>query len=142
MPTRRQLVATSAVVLAAPTISRAQDTPGVTATEIRIGSTNSLSGPLSAYSVISRSNAAVFKRVNDQGGINGRKLTFIVYDDGFQPPKTLEQARRLIEQDRVAFLFNTLGTPTNSAIHRYVNQRKVPHLFLATGADKWANPKE
>jgi branched-chain amino acid transport system substrate-binding protein len=142
MPTRRQLVATSAIVLAAPTISRAQDTPGVTATEIRIGSTNSLSGPLSAYSVISRSNAAVFKRVNDQGGINGRKLTFIVYDDGFQPPKTLEQARRLIEQDRVAFLFNTLGTPTNSAIHRYVNQRKVPHLFLATGADKWANPKE
>jgi branched-chain amino acid transport system substrate-binding protein len=95
MLTRRQLVAASAAVLAAPAIGRAQDTPGVTATEIRIGSTNSLSGPLSAYSVISRSNAAMFKRVNDQGGINGRKVTFIVYDDGFQPPKTLEQARRI-----------------------------------------------
>src|SRR4051794_7887416 len=142
MLNRRQLVAASAAVLAAPAVGRAQDMPGVTATEIRIGSTNSLSGPLSAYSVISRSNAAMFKRVNDQGGINGRKIAFIVYDDGFQPPKTLEQARRLIEQDKVAFLFNTLGTPTNSAIHRYMNQRKIPHLFLATGADKWANPKE
>jgi branched-chain amino acid transport system substrate-binding protein len=123
-------------------VTRAQGTPGVSATEIRIGSTNALSGPLSAYSVISRCTAAMFKRVNDEGGINGRKITFIVYDDGFQPPKTLEQARRLIEQDKVAFLFNTLGTPTNSAVQRYVNQRKIPHLFLATGADKWANPRE
>ena len=114
----------------------------MTATEIRIGSTNSLSGPLSSYSVISRCTAAMFKRQNDEGGIAGRKISFTVYDDGFQPPKTLEQARRLIEQDKVAFLFNTLGTATNSAIQRYVNARKVPHLFLATGADKWANPQE
>lgn len=139
---RRQLLVVSVATLTAPAIVRAQDTPGVTATEIRIGSTNALSGALSAYSVISRCTAAMFKQVNDGGGINGRKINFIVYDDGFQPPKTLEQVRRLIEQDRIAFLFNTLGTPTNNAIQRYVNQRKVPHLFLATGADKWANPQE
>ena len=132
----------TAGALVAPAVARAQETPGVTATEIRIGSTNSLSGPLSSYSVISRCTAAMFKRHNDEGGIAGRKINFIVYDDGFQPPKTLEQARRLIEQDKVAFLFNTLGTATNSAIQRYVNARKVPHLFLATGADKWANPQE
>jgi branched-chain amino acid transport system substrate-binding protein len=114
----------------------------VTATELRIGSTNALSGPLSSYSVISRCTTAMFRRLNDEGGVGGRKVNFIVYDDGFQPPKTLEQTRRLIEQDRVAFLFNQLGTATNSAIQRYVNQRKIPHLFLATGADKWANPQE
>ncbi len=131
----------TAGALTAPALARAQEAPGITATEIRIGSTNSLSGPLSSYSVISRCTAAMFKRANDEGGIAGRKITFIVYDDGFQPPKTLEQARRLIEQDRVAFLFNTLGTATNSAIQRYVNQRKVPHLFLATGAGKWADPQ-
>ena len=136
---RRHLIAAA---LAAPGIARAQEAPGVTATEIRIGSTNSLSGPLSSYSVISRCTAAMFKRQNDEGGIAGRKISFTVYDDGFQPPKTLEQVRRLIEQDKVAFLFNTLGTATNSAIQRYVNARKVPHLFLATGADKWANPQE
>ena len=136
---RRHLIAAA---LAAPAVARAQETPGVTATEIRIGSTNSLSGPLSSYSVISRCTAAMFKRQNDAGGIAGRQISFTVYDDGFQPPKTLEQVRRLIEQDKVAFLFNTLGTATNSAIQRYVNARKVPHLFLATGADKWANPQE
>jgi branched-chain amino acid transport system substrate-binding protein len=114
----------------------------VTANEIRIGSTNALSGPLSSYSVISRCTAAMFRRLNEEGGIAGRKVAFIVYDDGFQPPKTVEQVRRLVEQDKVAFLFNNLGTATNSAIHRYVNQRKIPHLFLATGADKWANPQE
>ena len=142
MLNRRQMLAATTATLAAPRIARAQETPGVTASEIRIGSTNALSGPVSAYSVISRCTAAMFKRVNDEGGINGRKINFIVYDDGYQPPKTLEQVRRLIEQDRAAFLFNTLGTPTNNAIHRYVNQRKIPHLFLATGADKWANPQE
>ncbi len=143
MPQRRHLLlATGAALLARPGIAPAQDAPGVTATEIRIGSTNALSGPLSSYSVISRCNAAMFKRLNDEGGVGGRKINFIVYDDGFQPPKTLEQTRRLVEQDRVAFLFNNLGTATNSAIQRYVNQRKIPHLFLATGADKWANPQE
>jgi branched-chain amino acid transport system substrate-binding protein len=139
---RRSLLAGAAGVLAAPNIAPAQEAPGVTANEIRIGSTNALSGPVSSYSVISRCLSAMFKRLNDEGGVNGRKVNFIVYDDGYAPPKTLEQTRRLVEQDRVAFLFNQLGTPTNSAIHRYVNQRKVPHLFLATGADKWSNPRE
>jgi branched-chain amino acid transport system substrate-binding protein len=143
--TRRTLLAGAtigAAGLAMPNIAPAQETPGVTANEIRIGSTNALSGPVSAYSVISRCLEAMFQRLNEQGGVGGRRIRFIVYDDGYQPPRTLEQTRRLVEQDRVAFLFNQLGTPTNSAIHRYVNQRRIPHLFLATGADKWANPKE
>jgi branched-chain amino acid transport system substrate-binding protein len=143
--TRRSLLAGAALGagLAAPRLAPAQESPGVTATEIRIGSTNALSGPVSSYSIISRALSGMFKRLNDEGGgVGGRKVNFIVYDDGYQPPRCLEQTRRLVEQDRVAFLFNQLGTPTNSAIHRYVNQRKVPHLFLATGADKWANPRE
>ena len=140
--TRRILLAGGAGVLAAPNIAPAQQAPGVTATEILIGSTNSLSGPASAYSVISTCLESMFRRLNDEGGVGGRRVRFIVYDDGYQPPRTLEQTRRLVEQDRVAFLFNQLGTPTNNAVHRYVNQRRVPHLFLATGADKWANPRE
>jgi branched-chain amino acid transport system substrate-binding protein len=142
MTTRRSLILASGAVLATPRLVAAQEAPGVTATEIRIGSTNALSGPASAYSVITKCLTAMFQRLNDQGGVGGRKITFIAYDDAYQPPRTLEQTRRLVEQDKVAFLFNQLGTPTNSAIHRYVNQRKIPHLFLATGADKWANPKE
>lgn len=139
---RRILLAAGTGTLAAPRIAAAQQAPGVTANEIRIGSTNALSGPASAYSVISRSLEAMFKRLNDNGGVAGRRVNFIVYDDAYQPPRTLEQTRRLVEQDRVAFTFNQLGTPTNSAVHRYMNQRRVPHLFLATGADKWANPRE
>jgi branched-chain amino acid transport system substrate-binding protein len=142
MLNRRQLLAASAATLAVPAIARAQDTPGVTATEIRIGNTMPYSGPASAYGVIGRSHEAFFRMVNEQGGIAGRKINFITYDDGYSPPKTVEQTRRLIEQDRVAFLFNTLGTPTNSAIVRYVNQRKVPHIFLSTGADKWGHYQE
>jgi branched-chain amino acid transport system substrate-binding protein len=139
---RRAVLTGGIAALALPNLAPAQEAPGVTANEIRIGSTNALSGPASSYSVISRCLAAMFKRVNDQGGIAGKQINFIVYDDGYAPPRTLEQTRRLVEQDKVAFLFNQLGTPTNSAIHRYVNQRKVPHLFLATGADKWAQPQE
>ena len=136
---RRTLLAGTAAGLAAPALARAQRTPGVTGDEIRIGNTMPYSGPASAYGVIGRSHQAFFRMVNEQGGIAGRKITFISYDDGYSPPKTVEQVRRLVEQDRVAFLFNTLGTPTNSAIVRYVNARKVPHLFLSTGADKWGN---
>jgi ABC-type branched-subunit amino acid transport system substrate-binding protein len=143
MMNRRQLLtAAPAAGLAAPAIARAQDAPGVTATEIRIGNTMPYSGPASAYGVIGRSHEAFFKMLNEQGGIAGRKINFITYDDGYSPPKTVEQVRRLVEQDRVAFLFNTLGTPTNSAIVRYVNQRRVPHIFLSTGADKWGNHQE
>ncbi len=130
----------STALLAAPAIVRGQ-TPGVTATEIKIGHTIPYSGPASAYGVIGKSHSAFFKRVNDQGGVGGRKINFISLDDGYSPPKTVEMVRRLVEQDQVAFLFNTLGTPTNTAIHKYVNQKKVPHLFVATGADKWGDPK-
>ncbi len=143
MLNRRHLLAAAAGGLAAPAVAaRAQDAPGVTATEIRIGNTMPYSGPNSACGVIGRTEQAFFRMVNEQGGIAGRKINFVTYDDGFSPPRTVEQVRRLVEQDRVAFLFNTLGTPTNSAVVRYVNQRKVPHLFLATGADKWGDHKD
>ena len=116
-------------------------TPGVTASEIRIGNTNPYSGPASAYGTIGKVIGAYFKKVNEEGGINGRKVNFVTLDDGYSPPKTVEMVRRLVEQDLVAFVFQTLGTPTNSAIHKYLNQQKVPHLFVATGATKWGDPK-
>ena len=116
-------------------------TPGVTATEIKIGNTNPYSGPASAYGTIGKVIAAYVKKVNEEGGVNGRKIDFITYDDAYTPPKTVEMVRRLVEQDQVAFVFQTLGTPTNSAIHKYMNQQKVPHLFVATGATKWGDPK-
>jgi len=120
----------------------AADMPGVTATEIKVGNTNPYSGPASAYGTIGKAIAGYFHKVNDEGGINGRKINFISLDDGYSPPKTVEQIRRLVEQDRVALVFQSLGTPTNSAIHKYMNKQKVPHLFVATGASKWGNPKD
>jgi branched-chain amino acid transport system substrate-binding protein len=126
----------------APHIARAAATPGVTDTEIRIGNTNAYSGPASAYGTISKAEAAYFKMINDQGGVNGRKITYISYDDGYNPAKTVEMTRKLIEQDEVALLLNPLGTATNTAIVKYVNQKGVPHLFISTGADKWADYKE
>ena len=131
MLTRRDLLGAAGAVLAAPAVARAEDAPGVTATEIRIGNTMPYSGPNSAYGVIGRTEQAFIRMLNEQGGFKGRKINFVTYDDAFSPPKTVEQIRRLVEQDKVAFLFNTLGTPTNNAVLRYVNQRKVPHLFLA-----------
>ena len=119
----------------------AQTVVGVTATEIKIGNTNPYSGPASAYGTIGKVIGAYFKKVNDEGGVNGRKINYITYDDGYSPPKTVEMVRKLVEQDQVAALFQTLGTPPNSAIHKYVNQQKVPHLFVATGATKWNDPK-
>ncbi|MEO3470773.1 ABC transporter substrate-binding protein [Roseomonas sp. CAU 1739] len=135
---RRSILAASAAMLAAPRLGHAV-TVGVTATEIKIGNFMPYSGPASAYGVIGRGDAAYFKMINDQGGVAGRQINFISYDDGYSPPRAVEQTRRLVEQDRVALLFHTLGTPSNSAIVRYTNQRRVPHLFLATGADKWGN---
>jgi branched-chain amino acid transport system substrate-binding protein len=126
-----------ALTAAAPAI--ADDTPGVTATEIKIGNTNPYSGPASGYSVIAKLETAFFKMVNDQGGVAGRKINFISLDDGYSPAKTLEQVRRLVEEDKVAFLFNTLGTATNSAIQRYVNEHNVPNLFITSGANKWGD---
>jgi len=136
---KRSLLATVlfALTVAAPAV--ADDTPGVTATEIKIGNTFAYSGPLSAYSVTPKLETAFFRMVNDQGGVAGRKINFISLDDGFSPPKTVEQVRRLIEEDQVALLFNTQGTACNSAIQKYVNQKQVPHLFLSTGADKWGD---
>ncbi len=117
-------------------------TVGVTATEIKLGNTNPYSGPASSYGTIGKSISAYFDMVNSKGGVNGRKINFITLDDGYSPPKTKEQIRKLVEQEEVAALFQTLGTPTNSAVHKYVNRKKVPHLFVATGATKWGQPKK
>jgi branched-chain amino acid transport system substrate-binding protein len=115
--------------------------PGASDTEIKVGNTNPYSGPASAYGTIGKAIAAYFKMVNEQGGINGRKINFISYDDGYSPPKTFEMARKLVEQDQVLFLFQTLGTPCNTVIHKYMNTQKVPQSFVATGATKWNDPK-
>ena len=114
---------------------------GATDTEIKIGNIMPYSGPASAYGTIGKAEAAYFKKINDEGGINGRKINFISVDDGYSPPKAVEMARRLVEQDQVLFIFNSLGTPSNSAIHKYMNAKKVPQLFVATGATKWNDPK-
>jgi branched-chain amino acid transport system substrate-binding protein len=135
------LLALGVVTAAGGGVAGAQTVVGVTATEIKIGNTNPYSGPASAYGTIGKALGAYFKKVNDEGGINGRKINYITYDDAYSPPKTVEMIRRLVEQDQVAFVFQTLGTPTNSAIHKYMNQQKVPHLFVATGATKWNDPK-
>jgi branched-chain amino acid transport system substrate-binding protein len=115
---------------------------GATDKEIKIGHTNPYSGPASSYGVIGKAEEAYWKSVNDRGGINGRMIKFITLDDGYSPPKTVEVVRQLVEQDKVLCTFNTLGTPTNTAIHKYMNQKKVPMLFVATGASKWGNPKD
>ncbi len=147
--TRRSILAAapSALALAAPFLSigparaEKQYGPGVTDTEIKIGNIMPYSGPASAYGTIGKAEAAFFKMLNEQGGINGRKIQFISYDDGYSPPKTVEQARKLVEQDGVLLIFNSLGTPTNTAIQKYMNQKKVPQLFVATGATKWNDPQ-
>jgi len=131
------LAATSSGALA----QKKYDT-GATDTEIKIGNIMPYSGPASAYGAIGRTEAAYFKKVNDAGGINGRKINFISYDDAYSPPKAVEQARKLVESDEVLLIFNSLGTPSNSAIHKYMNSKKVPQLFVATGATKWNDPKE
>jgi branched-chain amino acid transport system substrate-binding protein len=115
--------------------------PGVTDTEIKIGNTGPYSGPASSYGTIPKAMAAYYRMVNDQGGVNGRKINFISYDDAYSPPKTVEQVRRLVEQDGVLLVAASIGTPTNSAIWHYMNQKKVPQLFVSTGATKWDDPK-
>src|SRR3979411_3282991 len=107
---------------------------GATDTEIKIGNIMPYSGPASAYGIIGKTEAAYFKKINDAGGVNGRKINFISYDDAYSPPKTVEQARKLVESDEVLFIFNSLGTPPNSAIQKYMNSKKVQQLFVATGA--------
>src|SRR5665213_49447 len=135
-----------ALRFAAPIVSRAASAqkeygPGVTDKVIKIGNIMPYSGPASAYAVIGKTEAALFQMINDEGGINGRKITFVSYDDGYSPPKAFEQARKLVEDDNVLLIFNSLGTPSNTAIHKYMKEQKVPQLFVATGASKWNDPK-
>jgi branched-chain amino acid transport system substrate-binding protein len=144
LTTRRQFLASGATAVAALATgisARAADTPGITDTEIKIGQTMPYSGPASAYGVIGRTEAAYFKMINESGGINGRKINLISLDDSYSPPKTVEQVRRLVEQENVAFLFNTLGTAPNAAIRQYLNDNKIPQLFVSTGASLFADPE-
>src|SRR5471032_308654 len=129
-------------VAANPAAAQKKYDPGATDSEIKIGNIMPYSGPLSAYALIGRTQNAFFKKINDDGGINGRKINFISYDDSFSPAKTVEQARKLVESDEVLLIFQSLGTPTNNAIQKYLNEKKVPQLFVATGATKFNDPKE
>ena len=142
---KRKLVPIAALLAAAlaspATLAQKKYDPGASDAEIRIGNTNPYSGPASAYGTIGKTITAYFKMVDDQGGINGRKINFISYDDAYSPPKTVEMVRKLVEQDNVLFVFQTLGTPSNTAIHKYMNMKKVPQLHVATGASKWNDPK-
>jgi branched-chain amino acid transport system substrate-binding protein len=141
MFSRRTFLKTSAATAAALASRQAfaENAPGVTDTEIKIGQTMPYSGPASAYGVIGQTEAAYFKMINDKGGVNGRKINLITVDDGYSPPKTVEQIRKLVEQDQVAFTFNTLGTACNSAIRDYLNENKIPQLFVSTGASKFGD---
>jgi ABC-type branched-subunit amino acid transport system substrate-binding protein len=143
--TRRLAASSSAIILLAAVESSAlaqkKYDVGATDTDIKIGNIMPYSGPASAYSVIGRMEAAYFRKVNEDGGINGRKINFISYDDAYSPPKTVEKARRLVEGDEVLFIFSPLGTPSNSAIRKYLNNKKVPQLFVVSGATKWNDPK-
>jgi branched-chain amino acid transport system substrate-binding protein len=145
MITRRTFLHGSAVSAAALTLgsrtASAANAPGITDTEIKIGQTMPYSGPASAYGVIGKADVAYFKMINEAGGVNGRKLNLISLDDGYSPPKAVEQTRRLVEQEQVAFIFNSLGTPSNAAIRPYLTENKVPQLFIATGAAMWSDPK-
>ncbi|HET7669168.1 MAG TPA: ABC transporter substrate-binding protein [Burkholderiales bacterium] len=141
MKARVFVVAAVAAAFAVPAVAQKKYDPGANDKEIKIGNTNPYSGPASAYGQIGKAIAAYFKMVNDQGGINGRRVNFISYDDSYSPPKTVEMARKLVEQDEVLFLFQTLGTPSNTAIHKYMNMKRVPQMHVATGATKWNDPK-
>ena len=138
---KRRTILTAAATAAFASTTKAQ-TPGVTPTSIKIGNTMPYSGPASSYSVIGHTEAAFFNMINDQGGVDGHKIEFISYDDGYSPPKTVEQIRRLVEEDQVDFTFQTLGTPTNSAIAEYMNHKHVPQLFVGSGASKWSDYKK
>ncbi|WP_024517663.1 ABC transporter substrate-binding protein [Bradyrhizobium sp. Tv2a-2] len=136
-------LATAAVVLMSGTaLAQKKYDTGATDTEIKIGNIMPYSGPASAYGVIGKTEQAYFNKINAEGGINGRKINFISYDDAYSPPKAVEQTRKLVESDEVLLMFNPLGTPSNSAIQRYLNSKKIPQLFVATGASKWNDPKD
>ncbi|MDU6746717.1 MAG: ABC transporter substrate-binding protein, partial [Bradyrhizobium sp.] len=143
MITRRAALASAAAIVLASSSAFAADKKydtGASDTEIKIGNIMPYSGPASAYGIIGKTEAAYFKKINAEGGINGRKINFVSYDDAYSPPKAVEQARKLVESDEVLLIFNSLGTPSNSAIQKYMNAKKVPQLFVATGATKWNDP--
>lgn len=134
-------VASVIAVVATPALAQKKYDPGASDTEIKVGNVNPYSGPASAYGAIGKTIAAYFNKVNAEGGINGRKINFISYDDAYSPPRAVEQVRKLVESDEVLLVFQPLGTPSNTAIQRYMNARKVPQLFVATGATKWGDYK-
>ena len=134
-------VSLAALMVGSPALAQKKYDTGATDKEIKIGGISPYSGPASAYGAIGKAISAYFDKINAEGGINGRKINFISLDDGYNPAKTVEQARKLVEEDEVLFVFNTLGTPPNSAIHKYMNTKKTPQLFVATGATKWGDPK-
>ena len=138
---RAWVVATIVMLLPFSSSAQKKYDPGASDTEIKIGQTNPSSGPASAYATIGKTEAAYFKMINDQGGVNGRKITFIQYDDGYSPPKTVELVRKLVESDEVLLTFQLLGTPSNAAVQKYLNTKKVPQLFAATGASRFTDPK-
>src|ERR1039457_6996678 len=139
--TRAALAALALILAAAPALAQKQYGPGVTDTEIKIGTTTPYSGPASAYSAVAASAPAYFTMINERGGVNGRTITYISLDDAYSPPKTVEQIRRLIESDEVLFLVNPVGTATNMAVLKYNNQQKVPHIFIGTGATVFNDPE-
>src|SRR6201995_2930408 len=142
--TRLSIAATALALFAASTsgaLAQKKYDTGATDTEIKIGNIIPYSGPASAYGVFGKTEEAYFNKINAEGGINGRKINFISYDDGYSPPKAVEQARKLVESDEVLVVFNPLGTPSNSAIQKYLNGKKIPQLFVATGASKWNDAK-
>jgi ABC-type branched-subunit amino acid transport system substrate-binding protein len=147
MPARKRgpmamaVVAAAALMTATAANAEKKYDPGASDTEIKIGNIMPYSGPASSYGVIGKTEAAYFNKINAEGGINGRKINFITYDDAYSPPKAIEQARKLVEGDEVLLIFQPLGTPSNSAIQKYMNAKKVPQLFVATGATKWGDPK-
>ena len=143
-PTRTAAFTTAVIAFAAmngSALAQKKYDTGATDTEIKVGNIMPYSGPASAYGVIGKTEEAYFKMINDKGGINGRKINFVTYDDGYSPPKAVEQVRKLVESDEVLVVFNPLGTPSNTAIQKYLNSKKVPQLFVATGATKWNDPK-
>src|SRR5882672_1579678 len=130
-----------AIACCTPASAQKKYGPGVTDTEIKIGNIAPYSGPASAFSILGKVQDAYFKKINSEGGINGRKINFISYDDAYSTPKTVEQARKLVESDEVLLIFSPIGTPGNAAIQKYMNSKKVPQLFVASGASRWNDPK-
>jgi len=140
-PSRRTVLVGGIACCAFPARAATEYDSGASDTQIRIGNIMPYSGPASAYGIVGKTEAAYFRKINDEGGVNGRKIVFISYDDAYSPPKTIEQARRLVESDEVLLVFNSLGTASNSAIQKYMNAKGVPQLFVASGATKWNDPR-